>query len=549
MAKKFEDLAETVLRDLKDSNSSFWSVAEINEYLNEGQLRYSEETEILRRVSPITNKENREVYRFPDGMIKLKRAENQLKNELILTDSNLLSKQYGNFRDSVGTPSYLYSDLDGPDKFRLHPRPEPSIEDGGNPVSCHEYAEVDITLINSDSTLKGSIAVKDGELYTVNDGFIIIYHNDLTERAKHVYTVDPLTVDTAIAVSPIGIFFVSHGTAVAKFTAAGSESAFLTAGSAVVNMAEIGISSTKVMYSSTTTTYESAIASAFEVTALVFRTWQYSWDEINEVYWLATRSNGLWLRTQTGTSTQHSADDTAGVVVMGAVLYVNKLGTLVHYDPVAAVFTATTVTTLRNDTPLHRASNSGIYANDSNGDLVLIAASGTTASISKTWTDLGEVNNLIVETTSVLNGNIVNLDRASTTTHGIRTSENEAGAMVYADGDAFDQDEGAVIDSMDPDDTVTFNGEEGAIISGFEEAEQGKLFYSREPVEDLLEIKDFQALIEYAKFRALEKTGDREGLPKGSYFFAKYNDRVRKGKRLVSKGSNNNPRGASAHYY
>ena len=129
------------------------------------------------------------------------------------------------------------------------------------------------------------------------------------------------------------------------------------------------------------------------------------------------------------------------------------------------------------------------------------------------------------------------------------TSDNEMGAMIYADGEMFDQDEGIVIDSIDADDTVTIEGEQGAIVSGFEASSQGRLFYTREPVIDLLEISDHQAIIEFAKYRALEKTGDREGIPKASYFLAKFNDRLSKAKGFAARGSNNNPQGVTSQYY
>jgi hypothetical protein len=550
---EFSDLAPTVLRDLKDENSAFWSVAEIEEYLNEGQSRYCEETDYLRRVTPITNKENREVYTFPDDMIKLLRAENHLGKKLRQTDSKLLQDENGDFRTTTGAPSYLYSDLDGKHQFRLYPRPAPSIEDGGNPATQYLMQQLGITF--------SEITSLDGILYVATPLEVRLYDEsfNIVKTFPHGLTVLGGETLRVIVAAPSSSGGLSHGTIVL-----GHEDKLYTIAPAtgVVTLfgtlaADFG---TKLTLGFTNATaknfyYDDGVGNlkAIDMTSAFSEvTIKTSITVLDHAY-TGTTSNTFVICESGGiheisgpdgglprTITLTNATATQGVAVVGTTIYVNNSGTLGKYTLSTGVVAATAITTL--------GASSKLVSDGLN--LWAIPAAG--AGVVKI------VNDVIVQTYSasgigsVFNNNgveAINDFLITAVTAGLIYSDNELGAMIYADGDTFDQDEGIVIDSLDPDDTVTIEGEQGAIVSGFETAEQGKLFYSREPVSDLLEISDHQALIEFAKHRALEKSGDRQALQKSAYYFGKYNDRVRKGKGFSSRGSNNNPRGATAYYF
>ena len=565
---QFDELRERIKRDLKDENNAFWSDEEIGDYINEAQYVYCEDTSYLRQQFPIISKENREVYNFPDDMIKLLRAENSEGDNLEFVDSKFLQKTYGDgFREVTGTAQYLYSDLDGEDQFRLYPRPSTSIEDGGNSTTMHVYQDIDISSV--DRTIGLSIT-KWQDYIIVLKSNVIEFRNTNFQVVRSFIHGQTLSGNTQIVVAENEnssstpdngtVFFTSgeNPSKIYKMTPAGAVSLFGTATVQITNLLPI-MGGNYIIYSSSSQVYRTTSTSFSETSLSIGSITDYtSYKQGSSIEWyVAAGSNGIYrIKDSDGSATQMATESVNGIAILdNTTMYVNNASQLKTVD-----FTDTWDLSSITSLPLTTLTlSSGSAIIEGKGAIWVFINSNTVKIVDNlvdnTWSRLykgyggqpANTKNYSIE----VSGNLLEVfyRDANFIRDQIATTNNEVGAVISVGTDDFDQDEGIVRDSIDADDTIIFEGENGAIVSNYEETDKGVLFFSREPKEDIIEVSDTKAIINYAKFLCLQKTGDREGLPKAEYFRENYQRQRDKQMNRASRGLNNNSKGTKPAFF
>ena len=124
-----DSIRAKVRKKLQDPDGNRWDDDELNELIDDAQRHYVEETGALRAQAPISVKENEDVYTWPEDCLRVLRIENSERKEVEPSTSADLERQYGGrWRETEGTPSRYYSDLDGSGSFRFYPKADPSFE-------------------------------------------------------------------------------------------------------------------------------------------------------------------------------------------------------------------------------------------------------------------------------------------------------------------------------------------------------------------------------------------------------------------------------------
>jgi len=100
------------------------------------------------------------------------------------------------------------------------------------------------------------------------------------------------------------------------------------------------------------------------------------------------------------------------------------------------------------------------------------------------------------------------------------------GFLVYADGEVFVSDEGIISDIVPDDDTVLFDGEEGAICQVIDTEESCILWYTRKPNADVLEYTYTLPLVYYSVMQAYLKEADMQNFAKAQVFQQLYQTEV-----------------------
>ena len=126
------------------------------------------------------------------------------------------------------------------------------------------------------------------------------------------------------------------------------------------------------------------------------------------------------------------------------------------------------------------------------------------------------------------------------------------GVQVYDESDPlyidnaspqdFDSELGVTIDSTlendDGEDTNSFNYEEGAVTGVLSTEGRFRVWYSRYPREDKLEIDDDQALYNYVLHKCYEKDGPKQNLELSLLYENKFQERVNREIGRVASGQN-----------
>ncbi len=568
----FDEITDRVLQDLKDKDANFWSRDEVFEYIHEAQLQYCEDTDYLRQESTIISKENREVYNYPEDIIKLFRAENSEGKKLELVDSEFLQKKFGNgFRTDTGTAQCLYSDLDGEGQFRLFPRPSPSIEDGGNeitqsflqPISIHD----DGTIVTPAKIVYNGelIVLRSSTIDWFDESYNIVRsvtHGISLGTTPSITVVRGLNAQVSNPTENSGVIFFSTGESSSKIYRVGLDGAVSLFASTTVTILHLLpiLAGNFITYTSSGSIYSSPLSSWSETNEISGTIRDFSFNE--KVILVTSSTAGLIQITESfgslsvGLSTVSVANspNILGICSSRGTFYANYQGTLYSVDISnlsSFVFTATSVATLiNNSTSGHIQAGDNYIWTQTGTDDEILKIDITDFSIEATYTHVTDDGHSILVYSRDFHNNLItgsqNVDGYG---QQLYTTDNEIGGVVYVDGDTFDQEEGVVIDSIDPDQTVVFDGEFGAVVSIFESATSLILFYSREPKEGVIEVSDTRAIIEYVKYLCLEKTGDRKGLPKANYFLNKYEKRRKYQQSKSARGHNNNPRGTTPVYF
>jgi len=183
----FEDIRRDARIVLQDDDKVYWTDDELDLYINEGQFEFAVKTRSLRTQTPITSRENQEVYTIPDEAIEVIRFEDINGRKLEKTSSSALERSQGvNFRTVVGNPSHVYSDLDGENKFRFFPRAKPPIDVAGHVLEPSGFYP--IPGFGSGRSLN-SLA---GRFYFIDTTFFYILDEDFKIIQKIDHTTVPI---------------------------------------------------------------------------------------------------------------------------------------------------------------------------------------------------------------------------------------------------------------------------------------------------------------------------------------------------------------------
>ncbi len=125
---EFDQIIKRVQLITGDSKFIRWSKDELILYINEAQREYCEKTMILRAESPLTVRENSEIYTLPDDCFIVDRIERSDGNVISKTTSRDLQRRFSDrYRKDVGNPEFYYQDLDGQRQLRFYPIPSEDI--------------------------------------------------------------------------------------------------------------------------------------------------------------------------------------------------------------------------------------------------------------------------------------------------------------------------------------------------------------------------------------------------------------------------------------
>jgi len=568
----FDDLVPRVQRTLQDCEGNYWTVDELRDYLNEGQLEFARQTGELRAEFPIVSKENQEVYDLPNDLLDVLRVEN--KEGLIVDpiDSRTLASMFGSsYRQTEGpNPSYYYMDLDGPRRLRFYPKPSPSIEAAPTevlPINIHT-----VVYLENDSLKR--MRVQDGLLWVLSETVLRRYNIDGLEPVLVDSWTHGVTGATDFSVIPFRHNTGSLGGAI-----------YIANGSVDLYRAD-GFGQTASIYGSSSNTFirnlspctpfriwwegasndimRTAHTSFAETTILSgggFDQWAYE-DKGGEDMHLATGSNGLYRLPSSG-ATQITTNDTYGAVWVDDVLYANVL--VLGVESLYAVDTANDAlgTQITATTGLTGGTNTWLAGDK---DYVWFGPADSPVIFTSRY-DIA--NDTVVEginspddypSNSVPRYNRSAAHRDTlyhfTETVGvppfsyaILSSNPEVGVVAYWDGVEFDQEEGCLADLIGEDDLYTFADDRGCFAAIYEAEEQAKVWYVRCPRADLIEIVEWRAIIDYALFRAFEKAGDEASLLKSQRHLAKFIARRNRESARRLKGWNQHHTGNRTYFF
>jgi len=102
-------------------------------------------------------------------------------------------------------------------------------------------------------------------------------------------------------------------------------------------------------------------------------------------------------------------------------------------------------------------------------------------------------------------------------------SSVDHGVLRYTDGTGFSSEFGGLVKASTSSNKMhSFNQENGGVVAHYDDSEHATLFYAREPTDDTVEISEPMALVNYAKYRCLQKNGSRQDENRASIFFGLY---------------------------
>jgi len=564
---KFDDLVVKLQRVLKDCEANYWTVDELKDYLNEGQLEFVRSTGELRAEFPIVSKENQEVYDLPNDCIDVLRIENKEGQVVEPIDSRTLRSMFGDtYRNTEGpNPSYYYMDLDGPRRFRFYPKPSPSIESGSTGFVEHQ---LQIYARAADAGSNGVRTIVSGQrLWNFDDSTIYRYSLsdlDTVEGQWNHGLTSPIQMEVTpanAATLPESIF-AAIGSSAVIYRSLGFElsfSSFITASAGNVKLISPindGGSKIKILYWAGSGIYYTRTDVSGETTVIgsgISNVYDWIWSAANENWYVAC-TGGLYEVDATGTATLITATDIRGVADIDGVIYtcafggtVGKLESGSITDLVTGASTnggrlisgrsALYVETLNDNSDnayakIDLVNNAVLYDNISRDDNEN-ADSGYSTGASAATGSAVVIDDLLIFHSE---------DK-------FFTSDPDLGAVVDWGGIIFSDELGIITDVIGTDDLYTFSDDRGAIAAVYEEDEQAKIWYIRCPRESLIEIVDWRAIIDYAAYLAFEKAGDPESLLKSERHLAKFNARRNRESARRLKGWNQHHTGSRTYFY
>jgi hypothetical protein len=565
MSKTFSEIRDAVRTSLQDAEGNYWSDAELDDYLNEGQLEYVRHTQCLRGEAPITVKESQDAYTLPEDLLEIIRVEDSQGNLIEPTTSEALQRRYGNFRartDSTGTdPSWYYSDLDGEGTLRFHPRPNPSIEEGLVTFSSTIETQLNEAL---SATPKALHAFED-KLYVCDGSKLYIFDSDmiLEKTIDHSGTFTFSNYGAHITVGHKG---TASGDWIAYISDNASPSNIYTIVIETGAIALLGTASGRVDYiwpeptsflalniggdnffTSVTSYSESAgptsVGAAYQVIP----------DPSNAGFFYAAYETAGLVRTTGKGATSAVIDSSAcyGVAVSGTTIYYNRGGDIYSYDG-----TDTADTTANGYAP---GSPDATPMEATRTHLYIPNSAGTTAAMGRF-----DINDsfAVEETIEFIGYSDISPSVQGTAMHSgelylmptekvLSSGERDPGAVTTFNSIITNAEPGAVVDlvSAENDDIIVFDGENGVVVQVTQSSVGAHMWYKRKPTEGEVEIKDHRALEYYALYRAYEKDADQSNFAKSQYYLAEFKNIMARERRRAAYGYTRSKEAAKGEFF
>ena len=559
-----EELGDLVERSGDDGNR--FSGTFRRDVLNEGQFEFVERSGILRSRAAIIAKENRTIYNLPGDCIRPIRLEDKNGRQLQAAHSKQLQDRYGNsFRkrdsSSTGEPLFYYSDLAGEGQFELYPRPTTNFNKSPLEFTVGTLAG----RINLEETIE-AFDTDDSTLYVLTANNLHYYRvigDDLIfeKTVNHAKNINPGQGDSPLRVikyqydagnsslvAAAGNVFFADGADLISVAVNGTITTHGTASASIEHILEFEFHSPEKIYlqlsdfsivSSLITSGYTEVAVSSE-SGLVF---QSTGNFENRDIYFSMGTRGI-KRLDTSAGTVGTAITTNFISGIGTIqdpdnriYYLDHTDSLVKYiDPADDSITATTLSFSVN------SSNIPQYPIASNlTDTFWYYDRGTVA--------FGETGSFFQEVIANVKTRTVfpNFRRdflasemqhtavvgevvfTQSTIDTILISSFEHGVISNIDDTTFNQEEGIILDITEDMDILNFNLDEGNTEIFSIDTEVGYVNYVRCPQKDIIEIQEFQALIEYGKFRAKKMDKDAKSIREAAVYwneFLRYADRA-----------------------
>jgi len=551
---EFATLRAQIARQLQDPDHDYWTADELDDYINEGQKQFAEQTRCLRGETVISTKENIETYNFPADYLQLLRMEDDNGASLVLSDWRNLQERYGTkYRDATGDPTTIYSDLDGHGQFRFYPRPSSSIEQSAATVSPEFvwWKNLDdpttiLSVIHASNliyfcsyNLVASWNIDSG-VYTVIStaatADVFDYHVD----GNTVYFVNGTSSIYKLLDEVLSVEAVSAGH---TFTTIAGGNGYLWLGDAVFPRL------VRYLISDSSETVITLDGGAEYITTM-----SYS----SESGLLAVTS-GIVVYTGDKDDTDLSSLYTAPAAIHD--LYVNVDGDIFHVSVGASFGVYKNNVLLINDYSGTRRKfyfeNDNLYLTSwsltaSLGPVILLDLTNGTSSepFSSSLYDSsfsgqfgyvyheGRIFTVALFLTAFASGRGGMFQNSD---YQLIEWTSDLGELVYADDDGdgtaetFTQDNGGITDVGDSVNIAVLIGDNGVIRNIYPDADAFRIFYIRRPAADRLEIENIEALKWYALWMAYMRDGDNQNLAKADSFFRLYEREQNKDAERVAR--------------
>jgi hypothetical protein len=564
MAKTFSELIGKIRTRLQDTQGDFWSDDELLLALNEGQRDYAERTKCLTALAPIIAKENIETYNFPDDYLDFIRMENADGEAVTPTVSPRVQELFGDrWRDATGDPQYLFSDLDGAGQFRMYPRPVPSAD-----VEPNEFSPYLLQEINS--PIMGSMIY--GMLKDHDYSFVI------DDNHIYVFLGEPFAENL--------IKKIAHGivlTGKVEMCLVGKVSPSYYSEQTIVWTHDKDIYKT-LIFTGTTSLFGTCVKTINHLVGVIGRHSSGDNDMIigyvndsgfyytfSDVFSEVLSKAGSYTAYQSYTRVLYSgtACGSEGIILGRAVsesliAFYNTSNPL--YDGSTAVVGISAIEkalNLTDDITAYVLLDNGDVYNYTNDELVVnlgntyenfliyqndklyYAATSTGNFLASYDLSSGEqiayypvlplpfsttFSDLPLPYTAFAIGNVFFWSWAS---GRIWSTDNEPGAIVYADGVSFEDELGALVDVESGDETelVVFETDEGGVSAVVDDAEAMLLWYHRWPrdgenLSDTADIPNDNALMYYALWQAYMKDDSTSSPQKAAYYKGMYETEI-----------------------
>ena len=575
-----DELVLRVQSDLGDPEGNRYDPATIKSLFDRGQYEFVKRTKCLRARKAITSRENRAVYNFPGDMIDPLRLEDEDGNKIDFVTAEWLQEHVGNdFRSRTGTssPEYAYSDYAGKGKFELYPRPSPTIEKA--PLTPNNgYLRIAVNEPSGVSFL--SIHVHKRTLYAFSSTQVFYYDIELDGSltlGKTVTTGFTLASSTFPAIvwegfttytnSQNGMLIFADAADI-YYIKPGETSATLlhTAAGVVSFILPSGVGSNALNDPLNLLWVDAA-------SATTLRFYDFSTDLdgdigaiISGLSQAAVGPNGTDIYI--GGSGGAQIIDVTGVTINAAftandINSIFTLGTSVYYwsDTVDKIVKITIADNVANNTFANTSVdvtnfNTSSQAFSNGADTFFIVNSTSVLLLENI--DLGATNNSYysIEADNLLTTNFRRQGVGGNhyyvfevITGSILVSEKNLGTIVNIDDTLFDNELGTITDIKEDNDIINFDRDFGIVHGITANEDVFYLNYVRRPLEGKVEIAEYYALIEYAKYKLREQDDDARSERDVAVYRANFEELVGDDSGKAAHGFNRNRVGSTTYFF